>query len=323
MGKRFITPLLAQVSKAEEYLPERRSYLDLDQYMIRKRELVADNITFVEGTDSLFLVSSRHKYIRKDACTYWPNPDGELVLMTPGEVARLELKREFGDYKTFYKKEDFDRQKKLLDIPPPYFWDGIPIKDKPLYYLDIKAAYWQVYQWLTLDMVWPCGMGQRHFYPLAQRLAEFKLARNSVIGITRANRMTLWKSGEPVEHGFINHYYNPAIWQAVQSVMHEIAWTAKCHGACYIAVDGYIFTSPMDFGWFQAYLDDKGFTYETQKGEGYILGWSAYKVGEKKTHGKSKGILPGPDTVQFKKGYVEWLLKIKKRYLSRSITDVQ
>jgi hypothetical protein len=318
-----ITSLLAPVEQAEEFTTGYRSVMDTVQLREHKKQLIKDGITFVEGTDSIYMLSSRVKIINRDTAVYWPTLDGKVVLMTPGEVARTELRREFGDYKRFYKKADFDREKKLLDTPPPYFWDGIPVKNKPLFYVDLSAAYWQIYQWLTLDMVHPLGMGDKHFYHLAHRLKEFKLARNSIIGITRTCKMSVWKKGEPIEQGFTNPYYNPAIWATVQGIMHELAWTARTHGAAYIAVDGYIFCSPLDFGWFTAFLDDMGFTYKTEKGEGYILGWSVYSVGNKATRGRSKGLLPGPDTVQFKKGYLEWFQKIKKRYRSRLTIEGQ
>jgi len=63
--------------------------------------LQAKSTYFISGHSSMFVPSRNEKYIlshRKDGvpvARLWPAHTGELLLMSPGEAARLELERAF------------------------------------------------------------------------------------------------------------------------------------------------------------------------------------------------------------------------------------
>lgn len=301
---------------------EKRIYCNEVQLREYVKNLRRDGKTFIQGNDSIYCMNSKVRYILEDSVTAWPNYLGEPELMTPGEIARTELKRAFGKEPKYARKPYL----KLLDILyPPHFWDCNIYENVPLYYLDLSSAYFQIYRWLSLDLAHPRGLGNLLLFDVAKRLERHKPARNAVIGIARSSRVWMTKGGVTKEQPFHNPFLSPPLWHTVQAVLHEIATTAIRGGCVYVATDGYIFTSEIDFLDFKAYLDDNQFVYKTEQSEGYLTGWSSYSVGGKTTKVKQYGSMFNKhDYVnRDQKGYVEWLGKVRRRSLSRLITGEQ
>lgn len=284
----------------------RRVYLPAKGLWAKAQELEIEGTSFVSTAHSVYVPKTRTKYLNADDCSYWFDLNNRSVLMTPGEIARTELKREFGNPKIWVKKTDFAK----LDFPVPQYYDGIA-REGRLFYVDLNAAYHQIYQHLTLDIVWPRGLGMLYLKPVADRLKDHKLARNALVGVTRSNQIFLDTPEGQKRLFFTNPYLNPSLWRTIQSILHEIATVAISNGCHYVATDGYIFSDAFHFGFFTAFLSDCGFAFKTEKGDGYIHGWASYKVGKKKTLVKATHPRKIDKIVRTEKGCVEWLKKVK------------
>lgn len=288
-----------------------RVYFDHSQIMVMKRWLRDEGKTFVEGQDSLYVLGSKMKYINKDVCNLWKNLDGEPIMMTPGEIARTELERYLG------RKTDLPNKRKLdlLDFSVPRYFDGKVRDPAYLYYTDLNGAYWQIWRHLSLDCVWPRGMGEADMFWLGEELAHLKPARNAVAGITRSHQVRMFCRGEYIDNAFYNPWFNPAIWRHLMSALHEIASMALKHNCIYIATDGYLFESMVDWATFNCWLTDNQLTYKTDNGIGYLTGWGSYKVGDKQT--KRKRLQPtgiNHFNVYNEEGMIKWLKRRRTRH---------
>ena len=290
-----------------------RAYFDFQQMMTMKNWLRRDNKTFVEGQDSLYCLNSKIKYILKDNCILWTNLKGEEFLMTPGEIARVELERAFGRSMRLPER----RRLNLLDVKPPRYWDKQVYEDCHLFYTDLNAAYWQCWRLLTLDCVWPRGMGEAGMLEIAHRLKDYKPARNAISGITMAHEARMFCNGEFISQPFFNPWFNPAIWAHLQAFVHEVAIQAVCYGSIYIATDGYFFRDSLHWDRFNSWLDNNGLAYKTEQGEGYLTSWGSYKVGEKKTKRKHyKSVMDHTNLVPHT-GMVKWMEKRRRSLLGQ------
>ena len=286
----------------------KRVYFDHGQLMVMKRWLREEGSTFVEGQDSLYVLSSKFKYINKSVCQPWTNSRGETFLMTPGEIARVELERAFGRAIDITQKNRID----LLDISAPRYWDGVVYDPAHLYYTDLSGAYWQCWRLLTMDCVWPRGMGASTMFEMGERLAKYKPARNAVAGITRSYKARMFYQGEFTDKDFYNPWFNPAIWAHIQAFVHEVAVKAIACGAIYIATDGYLFQDAFDWLGFNYWLDENGLDYKTLSGDGYVTAWGSWKVGEKQTKRKRTASVFNHFNIVPHSGMVKWMQKRKR-----------
>lgn len=292
---------------------ERRVYFDHDQLLVMRRWLREENKTFVEGQDSLYVLSSKHKYINKAACHTWTNLKGQTMLMTPGEIARVELERAFGRALDITEKKRLD----LLEVKAPRYWDGIVRDPEYLYYTDLSGAYWQCYRLLTMDCVWPRGMGELSMFELGERVKSCKPARNAVVGISIAHKAHMFHNGQFDDKFFYNPWFNPAVWAHVQAFVHEVAVKAICLGACYIATDGYLFHDMNQWDRFNDWLDDKGLDYKCLEGEGWVTAWGSWKVGLKQTKKKRIASILDHRNIVHHSGMVNWMQKRRRILLGQ------
>lgn len=301
---------------------ERRVYFDEAQMRQQIKALRVEGKTFIQGSDSIYCLNTQVRYIRKESVIAWIDLKGDAILATPGEIARIELEREFGERPRYAKKQYMG----LLDcLVPPNYWDMVIYENVPLYYVDLTSAYFQIYRYLSLDLAHPRGMGSLLLHNIASRLERVKPARNAIIGISRQKSIWMTKGGVTAEKPYSNPYLSPPLWHTVQAILHEIAATAIRTGCVYVATDGYIFTSEIDFLDFIAFLDDNDFVYHTEQGIGYLTGKSSYSVGNKTTKVKNYGaVLRSYDFVdRDQRGYVEWMKKVRKRNPCPSTTGGQ
>lgn len=241
---------------------------------------------YFAGTHSLTIPALKSKYILASACREWPDKDGVIDWLTPGEAARTELDRSFKDkIKPNCRSGDIP----LLDKLSPRFWSGNPVKSMNMAYIDLKGAYHQIYKWLTMDTAWPLGIGQYPLLDVALKLQDWKAARNSVVGISRARTISCGKGSKSWEQSFKNRYLNPSLWYVVQDFLHELAFVACLRKCLYVATDCYIFDLEAMNGYagylsFKRFLDDHDLVYRLVTGSGHIDGFGSYRVGSKQTY---------------------------------------
>jgi hypothetical protein len=276
-----------------------------------REHLMEEGTTFIDGIHSIYVYKNHTKFIDIDACTKWPDLHNNFIPMLAGEIARTELERDFGKPKIPVTKAQIE---KYLNVPPPNYYTGENYRGM-LHYLDLNGAYNQIYEFLTLDCAFPGGEGELELAGVAQRLRSNKVARNAVIGISRAHTVDIWKDGEQKENPFHNPYFNPALWMQIQAILHELAHIAISNGAFYVATDGYIFKDKLGFDVFRNYLDLNQFRYKTLEGKGYCTGWCSYGLPGKKTaiYRENTGTL---NSLINEKGHIQWLSKIRNSRIS-------
>lgn len=283
-------------------------FLSDEDFEAKFKNLVDTCEYFISGTNSIYVPTNLTSYIQRDVCREWPNLDGEVELMTPGEAARTELKREFPDVELRARKSDFY----MLDMPAPIYYDGRR-RAQTLYYLDLRGAYWQIYRKLCLDICWPRGLGELQLRPVADVLRDWKSARNAIIGISRSYRITGIQGTRAFERHLQNPFFNPHLWRHVQEILHEIACFAKRCGSVYIATDGYIFLKMRQADYFEGWLNDHAIDYARIDGEGYIHAFGSYGVGHKKTLPQNRTATKLNNLID-EGGTLEWWTKLRESH---------
>ena len=261
-----------------------RVFLPHSQFNMIRMLLQGREIYYVAGTHSMFVPSRNAKYImssRPDGVSIvreWPTLEGYPELMTPGEAARRELKYCFPNLrKVGWQSNDV----RLFSWRWPMMFT-IPMIGRGTY-IDLAGAYHQLYARLWLDVAFPCGYGSLSLSSAADSLAQWKGARNSLIGITAAREATGVRGAKTFRLVTKNPYLSPHLWATIQGILNELAFLAEREGAVYIATDGYIFPSKEKGDIFQEILDDNGLKYRRYDGKFNIKSWGAYKVPEKET----------------------------------------
>ncbi len=245
---------------------------------------------FLAGSNSIYVPKGKVKYIDKSVCKPWPNLEGEVGLMAPGEAVRTELMREWPDLERVGWS---GKQVGLLDWRSPLKYTGPA--SFPMIYVDLDGAYLQIYERLWLDTTFPRGYYGR--YPLsnvASRLKVWKGARNSLIGICRSRDAVAYKGRKRLQIKMKNKYLSPGLWATTQAILHWVASMAIYCGAIYVNVDGYIFPK-LDVGLVDEFLlriSDLGLRWSIRaEGEGEIVSWNNYRVGHSQTQAYKLGLI--------------------------------
>jgi len=245
---------------------------------------------FIGGSNSLYIPRGKIKYLDKSACRPWPNLENEVGPLSPAEAARTELMREWPELKRVGWSP---RQVTLFDHRSPLHYTGPAVG--PMTYIDLDAAYSQIYARLWLDTTYPRAYhGQYPLSGVANRLSIWKGARNSLIGICRSRDATAYKGTKRITIKVKNRYLAPGLWATVQSVLHWIASEAIARGAIYVNVDGYIFPGAADpFSVeFMERLSELGLRWSIRsEGDGEIVAWNNYRIGFTKTKSYRLGLI--------------------------------
>lgn len=255
-----------------------------EQYKMIRRVLQVRGTYFLAGISSIFVPSRNEKYLvshnhkGKSLVMQWPDLDGEMIWMSPGEAARTELKREFPTI----RRVGWSRgHTQLFDWRWPMVyrgkWQGEGV------YVDLVGAYCQIYRRLWLDTCYPRGRGSLELEPIASRLSRWKPARNSLLGICRSRISYGYRGGSSIRLRPTNAFLSPGLWATVQAVLNEVAWQAVKHGSVYVATDGYILPQSRQQKEFVKFLADYGFEYREIAGEFDIKGWGCYSGPHKQT----------------------------------------
>jgi hypothetical protein len=261
-----------------------RIYLKQAQFNMVRQVLQGRGIYYIAGTYSMFVPSRKEKYIMSsslDGTTIvrqWHDLQGHLEMVTPSEAARFELQRTFpGLKKVGWQANDV----KLFSWRWPMLFTGTHKGNGS--YIDLTGAYHQLYGRLWLDVAFPCGYGSLSLSQVAVSLAEWKAARNSVIGITAARDVVGVKGYKSVYLKTQNPYLSPHLWATIQAILNELAFLAERLGAIYIATDGYIFPKRSQADEFEEYLLNYGLKFRRTNGKVDVRGWGAYCVPGKRT----------------------------------------
>jgi hypothetical protein len=215
------------------------------------------------------------KYRLKPVCKLWPNAGGEIQWLTPGEAARAELERAFPSL----KRTGWPGQMvKLLNLRPPFVYTGVARGS--MWLVDLSSAYWTIYRKLWLNTAWPRGKGTLSLEPVADRLKDWKTARNAVIGIVRSTRVTMYYQGQAKSLAIKNRFLSPPLWATVCQVLQDISYLAK---PIYVNTDGFVFDQEQQVMGFCYKLEKAGLKYTIVSGYGEIAGWNLYQIGQKKT----------------------------------------
>ncbi len=237
---------------------------------------------FIAGINSIYVPAGRRKYVDKTIVKPWPDSEGEIRQMTPGEAARTELMREWPDLKRVGWP---GKLVSLLDWRSPMLFAGA--QAGPMMYIDLDAAYSQIYEKLWLDVAYPRGYYGR--YPLknvAERLKIWKAARNSLIGITRSRQGVAYRGQRRIVLKMKNRYLSPGLWATTQNLLHMVMAKAIECGAVYGNVDGFVFKLSLweEIEEFTFWMSDLGFRWSIRsQGEGEIVSWNNYSIGGKAT----------------------------------------
>lgn len=242
------------------------------------------------GSSSIFVPSSGVKYMDSKVCKLWPNLEERIELMMPGEAARTELNRAFPDLTRVGWNGP---HVSLFDKRVPLYYEGPSVGEYT--YIDLKAAYWQIYRRLWLDVAYPCGFyGQYPLDIVAANLKEWKAARNALIGLIRSRTVVGVKGTRRYVLSTQNRFLSPCLWATVMALLNWIAFAALQHGAIYINTDGYIF--PTQHLWqldsFMNFLIDLDINFEIRTtGEGEIVSWNNYQIGSFRTKSNELGLI--------------------------------
>lgn len=237
---------------------------------------------FIAGTNTLYVPAGRKRYVDKTVCKPWPDLNGDIRLLNPGEAARIELAREWPDLKRVGWRGGMIG---LLKWRSPLHYSGQYVG--PMIYIDLDGAYSQIYERFWLDTSYPRGYyGQYPLWDVAQRLKVWKSARNSLVGITRSTEAVAYRGTNRIVLKTKNKYLSPGLWASVQTTLHWIMNKAIELGAIYGNVDGYIFPLP---SWafvedFTEWLSDNQVKWSIRaQGSGEVVCWNNYRIGQVRT----------------------------------------
>lgn len=243
-------------------------------------------VYYIAGGSTIYVPSTQIKFISIETARPWPDINGEQVLMTPGEAARLALKRAWPDLKKVGWNGKLIKQ---FDWRPPIYCTSA---GKNQYsQVDLSAAYHQIYQHIWLDTPFPLGYGRLSLAGPAAELESWKAARNALVGVCRSRGAVAFRGEKRIELWTKNEFLSPGLWATIQAVLNQIAGVAVAYGAVYINTDGYIW--PRDHPGQQAffeYLTVNGLKFRiVRQGYGDIAGWGCYKVADHETYLYSTG----------------------------------
>lgn len=245
---------------------------------------------FLAGSNSIYVPRGKVKYLDKSACKPWPDLENEVGLMGPGEAVRTELAREWPD---LTRVGWSGKQVVLLNARSPLHYTGQ--YSAPLIYVDLVAAYNQIYEKLWLDTTFPRAYyGRYPLWAVANRLKIWKSARNSLVGVCRSRDAVAYRGMKRVTIKMKNKYLSPGLWGTVQGILHWIASEAVNHGAIYVNVDGYIFHEGDGelADRFLLFLSDLGIRWSIRaQGQGEIVSWNNYRIGHTQTQAYKLGLI--------------------------------
>lgn len=171
----------------------------------------------------------------------------------------------------------------LLTIPQPLYCRPVAAAQR-LTYIDIKGAYYRIYRALPFDLrfqglrAYGGSLWFSDFLP--SDLNDYKICRNSLVGVFRAMQSSRVKAGRIESSANRNPLLSPEHWGFMAHLLHALAQSAIGQGACYYNTDGAIFERDEDAIRWSDYLVGRGFTPELKaQGSGYVASIGHYRIG--------------------------------------------
>lgn len=259
----------------------RREQFDYKSFMREKQYIDFERLVF--GTRTISDMIGRAKYIDESV---WP--------VTPTETARPYIRmiweQQCARPKTArsswmgYKRVPWSRETfPMLWLNPPMFFERPSHGD--LTYVDIKAAYFQLYSPASLDLRFNpqrrmFGQGLISFLR-TDELAALKETRNTIIGVVRARERTQWSHGKVTKVPTYNRFLAPELWGYLMHTLHAIAHDViERFDVRYMNTDGFIVPTA-EAGLLREFLAEEWGLESTVKGQGEGSVWAmgAYKLG--------------------------------------------
>lgn len=175
-----------------------------------------------------------HRITLIDHC-HAPYPVHSLARPYLAEITRAQLPK-------FTRPRPTIPDDQLLERSAPLYFGG-PCSGE-LAYIDLTAAYWQLYRVASLDLDYDGTgtprQGQIKFLG-SDELFPHKLLRNSIIGTVRAETVTESNYGTISVVPVGPKWRRPALWAWIMDMLEAIAWDVRVtFGAKMVQVDGYI-----------------------------------------------------------------------------------
>lgn len=218
--------------------------------------------------------------------------DASVYPLTQSELARpylAQMWRDNGGKRTErvpWMRADL----RLLELHQPGYFSGVPVLNRPLAYVDLRAAYWSIAQRTTLDATYRPGSFAargRMQWTRTDEVGALKGTRNTMLGgIIRSLNLTEARRGVVDLHDTHNRWLAPCLWGLIMDVLHAIATEAVDRfGAHYWCNDGGIL--PLDQApLFVQWCEDRwGLRAEidAESARGSVRGWQRYSVGHKRS----------------------------------------
>ncbi len=245
---------------------------------------LAEYDRLVLGTRSAYDVTHRRKFVDRED---WPLAAHELArpyLRHIHTSQRTESPRAMAHRRVPWRTGALA----MLDIPAPLYYPGVPVTGD-LAYVDIDAAYFQLYECGTLDLDFDpvsvsIGYGRVDFLH-REALRESKALRNCIVGCTRATAVDEVRRGVHRRHRTYNPHLAPCLWGYLAHTLHAVMREAiERFGACYVHTDGMIVhRSKADavLAWLRE--DWRLHARIVAQGPGRVTGIGSHVVGEKRT----------------------------------------
>lgn len=229
--------------------------LETEAYVELRKFLRFAGLTFRDCGSSVVVPSWGECVARADVC--YQNK-------TASEIAYKSLQAHYPGLRLKWRQEELE----LLDWRAPQLFTGEVWGD--LYYVDIKSAFAQFYEFLFLHSEWPFKRQKYPLAPLVPELRDMKVARNAVVGIARSTRNKWVKGGEVTYTRKVNPYLSPTLWAQLCGLLNQIALFAEQEGAIWINTDGFVFKKEKPYLGFVGWLLDNGIVVRHGWGKGYV-----------------------------------------------------
>jgi hypothetical protein len=240
------------------------------------------------GAFSYALQTSRKRLLRSDVLI---SVDGTQD--TPPALARDYLTLKYGKA----GRVTWPQVKRLKETARP-----LPLFIKPTtfdegYYIDVRAAYWQIMQIVGWQVDYYPGRwlmrgpGVRDF-PYREDKRPQKMARNCLVSAGQKGGLLRWMAGpkttQEVNAG--NRLINGQLVGLVHDVLHAIAVQAQRAGVVYVATDGYVAPTMRIAQRVGRILEDWGLEARLKgAGGGGVYGAGAYTVGRLRSRAPRSG----------------------------------
>jgi len=188
------------------------------------------------------------------------------------------------------------------------------------FYIDIKAAYWNMMQVIGWNVdYWPGKWLMIGRPPADFPFSDHKVARNCLVSSGLLGEIPMWSP----ERGYFmvqkgNRFANLQLWRLIQDVLNTIAGQAISEGAIYANTDGFIAPTVQAKEKVEQVIADWGLASSVKdEGRGSVISSGCYQVGRKKSgHLQYRNQSQAIESVQ-PPSYWQWLQQRFSYYASR------